>query len=53
VTEVGRRYAHDLGDRRLGDLLLQEDPNLLLLAVELGCGVPIATEKKTRMAKFS
>jgi hypothetical protein len=22
VTEIGRRYAHDLGDRRPGDLLL-------------------------------
>ena len=37
VTEVGRRYAHDLGDRRLGDLFLQEYSDLPLLAVELGC----------------
>jgi len=36
VTEVGRRYAHDLGDRRFGDLLLQEHPDLPLLAVDLG-----------------
>jgi hypothetical protein len=35
VTEAGHRYAHDLGDRRLRDLLLEEHPDLTLLAVEL------------------
>ena len=26
VTEVGRRYTHNPGDRGLGDLLLQKNP---------------------------
>ena len=36
VTEVGRRHPRDLGDRRLRDLLLQQYPDLSLLAIELG-----------------
>ena len=35
MSEVGRRYAHDLGDRRLRDLFLQEHSDLNLLAIKL------------------
>jgi len=35
VTEVGRRYAHDLGDRPLGDLFLQKYSDLSLHTVKL------------------
>jgi hypothetical protein len=36
MVEGGPGDAHDLGDGSLGDLLLQEHPDFLLLAVKLG-----------------
>jgi hypothetical protein len=35
------RNAHDLGDRRLGNRFLEQDPDLLLLAVKLGLSVTL------------
>ena len=37
MVEGGAGDVQDLGDRGLGDILAQQHPDVLLLAVELGC----------------